>query len=367
MNYSKIGTLEAIGIVFIVLCNHLVLNMPQSIISSTGSASILNIAYVFLLALLFILLVIKLFKNFSTYDIIDVSEFLGGKFLNVLISIIILLYFILTSSTLIRNFSEGLKIIYFTNYPIYAILLFFIVSATICNYFGSKTVIRANLLIIPIIFISLLLVFIASFNNIIPQRALPILGYGSYETFIQGISNIFSFNGLFYLFFILPMLDKKENFSKISLISIIIIGAIILICITCLLLAFPFITSFKELSPLYLTIRYTHFGDFFQRPESLFILTWIISMISYISVSLMFSIKIFKKLTNIEHEKYMILPFSAILFIFSLAPKGMAEISFLENTVYKWLTIFITFVLFLFILIFANIKYRRKKSKEAQT
>ena len=61
MNLTKIGNLEAIALLLIVSTNHLLLNMPQTIIDTCGSASLLNIIYstilVFIIAyiLLFLL------------------------------------------------------------------------------------------------------------------------------------------------------------------------------------------------------------------------------------------------------------------------------------------------------------------------
>ena len=50
MNVTKIGSFEAIALLLIVSINHLLLNMPQTIIDTCGSASLLNTVYTTILA-----------------------------------------------------------------------------------------------------------------------------------------------------------------------------------------------------------------------------------------------------------------------------------------------------------------------------
>ena len=129
MNLTKIGNLEAIALLLIVSTNHLLLNMPQTIIDTCGSASLLNIIYstilVFIIAYILLFL---LFKNFPSYDILDISNYLGGKILKNAIGIICAIYLLSVSSVFLRNFAEGLKLIYFFDAPIIYILLFFLFS-----------------------------------------------------------------------------------------------------------------------------------------------------------------------------------------------------------------------------------------------
>ena len=69
MNNIKLSNIEAIGLVLIIIINHIILNFSKSIISTTSSASALNI--------LFIGIILILFKHFSRKDILDISQYLG--------------------------------------------------------------------------------------------------------------------------------------------------------------------------------------------------------------------------------------------------------------------------------------------------
>ena len=53
-----------------------------------------------------------LFKHFSGQDILDVSQYLGGKILKVITGFLFIAYYIVFTSVRLRSFSENLKIIY---------------------------------------------------------------------------------------------------------------------------------------------------------------------------------------------------------------------------------------------------------------
>ena len=65
MNNDKIGTLEAISLVIIVIISHLILNLPNELLSSTLSAATLNVIYITGIVLLLFLFATKLFKPFK--------------------------------------------------------------------------------------------------------------------------------------------------------------------------------------------------------------------------------------------------------------------------------------------------------------
>ena len=88
MNLSKLGSLEAIAFTIIVMLNNIVLNLPKSILSKCGSSSIINVIYISIIGFIFLSIILKLFKKFKGYDILDISEFLGGKAFKIIVGIL---------------------------------------------------------------------------------------------------------------------------------------------------------------------------------------------------------------------------------------------------------------------------------------
>ncbi len=356
MTEKKIGNIEAIAVVLTVMINHIILNLPKSIISTTSSGSIINVIFVTLIAFIIVYLISQLLKNFPSLDILDISKFLGGKVLKFIIGVLFLCYTIFTISIVLRSFSETLKIIFFPRTPVQIIMLLFLLAIVFVNKLGFQAIARSNLFFMPIILFSILFIFVANFGNYTVQRVFPLLGNGAVSTFLSGISNLFAFGGIAYLYFLPPHLKEQKDYTKIAFSAIGVSGIFLLMSVTTLLLLFPLLTSSEEILPLYLAARFIEFGRFFQRLDAVFVFTWIISMACYLSLALYFATNIFKKITNIQYSKWVIGLIASICFGIALIPQDLKQISFLENNVYKFIILILVIGVGLGILIFANIK-----------
>lgn len=183
-------------------------------------------------------------------------------------------------------------------------------------------------------------------------------GYGAKQTFFSGLTNLFGFNGLAYLFFLKPLLKKEKYFKKISIIAIIISSIYLFLSVACLLLVFSFITQSSEGISIYLLTRMISFGDFLQRSDAIFIMIWILSVFSYISIALFFIIYITKKLTNLLNTNSINYCYSSIILGLSLLPQNFAQyIAFIE-IMFKYYSLSLVFIIDILILIFANIKFK---------
>ena len=191
MNHSKIGTLEAIMLIVCVIIIHTVLSLPKTLLDLTKSATILNIIYVTGIVLIFIYVICKLFKHFPGMDLLDVSEILGGKFLKNTIGTIFFLYFVVSSSILLRNFCECLKIVDYPSTNIIFIIFLIMIGVSSVNNLQFNASLKSNLIIIPFVLFSIIFLFFANLENFTPQRIFPILGEGAFQTFALGLRQYF--------------------------------------------------------------------------------------------------------------------------------------------------------------------------------
>lgn len=360
MNHSKIGTVEAVMLVLCIIIAHTVLSLPKTLLSSTKSATILNIIYVTIIALIFIYIVYRLFKKFPGMDILDISEVLGGKILKNIFGAIFIIYFIVTSSILLRNFCECLKIVYYPATNIIFVILFFMIAVGASNYLEFNATLKANLLIIPVVLVSIIFLFCANLRHFTPQRVFPLLGDSFFSTFALGVGNIGAFSGIAFLYFLPPLLKEPTKFKKVAISSIVLSAIYLILAVSIILFMFNFFIETDEIMPLYLAATYIEFGTFFQRLESVFLLIWMIAFACYLSIVSKFSIHIFKKISNIKDIKPMIYPFCLIMIAIALIPKNYAISKFFETHIFHYLVIGLVFIVSFFILLFANIKKRRK-------
>ena len=358
MEIKQISNFQAIALILIIVTNHLILGTPRTLIAETGTGTILNMIYVFILALLLVFIITKLFCNFNGKDIIDISEFLGGKVLKVIVGIVFIIYFLVILSTTVRVIVQDLEIIYFQNISVYVLTLAILASIVFVYKYGSSAVVKCNSIIAPIVGIAILIIAFSNVQDFSLDRLFPILGFGAKETFITGASNIFAYSGLAILYFIMPMLKDSKNFKKVSIVSTILVGILIIGSVSSLVLSFPFIENINEISSLYVESRDISYWQVFQRIDGLFVFSWILALLSYISVVLFIIVVIFRKLTNAKKEFPVVLAFATITYVTTLIPNNIAMIRFLEDIVFKYTNIIVAIFLSLIILIFANIKYK---------
>lgn len=363
MENKKIGNFQAIALILIIIVNHLLLGTPKNLIAQTGTGTILNMIYVFFLSIIFVFILVKLFNNFKGKDILDVSEFLGGKILKVIVGIIFIVYFSLILSTTIRVIVQNLQIIYFDNLHICLLTLIILSTVAIVYKFGSSTVIRCNSIIAPIAAVAILIIAFSNISDFSLDRIYPILGFGAKELFITGASNIFAYSGLAILFFIMPMLKDTNDYKKIAFTANITIGILIVASITSIVLSFPFIDRTSNISSLYMESRDISYWQSSQRIDGIFVFSWILALLSYISVALFFIVTIFRKLTHAKKEFPVVLAFINIIYGVTLIPKSIETVRFLEEVVFKYANISLIIVTGLILMILANIKYYFQNAK----
>lgn len=360
MSAEKIGKFEAICLMLIIVVNELIINVPNMIILDTKTGSTLNIIYVSILAITFTYIICKLFKPFYGKDILDVSEYVGGKVLKTILGILFLLFFIFLSSINLRYFANSLKVIYFNTSPLVYILLFFLIPALFINKYGLRAISGVNLIFLPIILASFIFLIISSYDNFTMVRIFPILGEGFNETFLTGATNIFSFTGLAYIYFLPALLKDSKDFKKVSVISVVISAICLILSILSLIMAFPAITKTDETLSVYLLTRLVELGDFLERLDALFIFIWIIAHISFLSLTFFYILKIFQKITRIEDSKSLTSVLGLIVLGSCMIFKDIAELKFIARYFLKYSTLILIFVICFGILILGNIKYKKK-------
>lgn len=365
MTSSKLNTTEAVMLILTIVVTHTILSLPRNILVLTKSATIMNLIYVSIIAFIIGYFICKLLKNFPSSDIIDISEFLGGKVLKTIIGIIFIAYFITTSSILLRNFCESLKIIYYPMTNIIFIVLLFVLALCIANRLDFFSTLKTNSLVLPLVLESIIFLLFANMNKFIPQRIFPIFGDGLFKTFGIGIINLASFGGIAHIYFLPPLLNEPEKLKKASLIGIFISAIYLILCVATLLFMFSFFIDTNEITPLYNATRYIEFGNFFQRLESIFLLSWIAAFACYLSIVTNFSMLIFHKLTGIENPKELVDIFGLLIFGISILPKNYATYENFESNIYPILVLGIVFVMSISILIFANLlKKKQEKTRK---
>lgn len=361
MENTKIGNKEAIALLVTITFNHIIMNITKAIIDSTESASLINVLYVGIAAIIFTSIICYFLNKFPTLDLIDISEYLGGKVLKWIIGILFVGYFIFFAGNLLNMFSLCLEIIYFQLVKTKYVVGLFLIGAVLVCIMRHNAIFRSTLIIFPFLIISTLFIFIGDFRYFVFEKMYPILGNGIYTTFISGLSNMFALQGLAYIYFMPPKLKEPNQLKKVAITSIVLSCIFLLISVAIILFMFNGFVETDELLPLYSAVKYIEFGSFLQKLDSTFVLIWIVAFVSYLGIALNFSSNILKKLTNIENENIFTYLLAIALFFVGIWQKNYAFSKFIAGTVYKYAFFILVIGISLLILLSATIKQKIRK------
>ena len=307
------------------------------------------------------MLLLNYSRTFHGSDILDISEYLGGKAFKNILGVVFISYLIISASILIQLFCEALKIVYYPMTNIFFVILLFIIAIAITDKLEFTATLKTNLIIVPIALISMVFLFGSNIKNLSFDRVFPILGTGFVNTFIIGIGNIYAFSGIAFLYFLPPLLKKPENFKKVTITATALFAVYLILTVSIILFMFSYFISTDEILPLYFVARYIEIGTFFVRLESIFLLIWMVIFACYLSIVVRFSMLIFKKITSIKHIKALSYPFAILVLSISLLPNTYASAKYYEANIYPYIILGLDYIFCILLLIFANLKRRKER------
>ena len=352
---EKINNKEAISLTISCSLGITVFISSQIIASECLSSSLINTGFISLIAMGLTLIICMLYKKFIGISFLDITEFVGGKFLKFIVGTIFLFYFVFTLAIVLCKAVNCLQIVYYPmTHPNYTVLLFVITTAIACNL-KNNGFLRATFIIVPIVIIAIFFIFAGNLKNFNYENIFPIMGNGVKATFFEGITNLFTFGGIAYILFLPQNLKRPDKFMSVSLISTAISSVLLTFVTATIILMFNKNVTSGQLFPLYIAVRYIEFGSFFQRLDSAFLLIMNIAICSFLGIYSNLCLGIIKEITNISDINPLSFSFVLLLYASTILIDSKFELEFMQNTFFKIL-FFSVISLGLIILILANFK-----------
>lgn len=359
----KLGDFEAISSLMMISIADIVLTSARVLIKTCDSASLINSVVISIVAIIFTFTICTLSKHFIGQNLLDIAEFLGGKFFKIILGFGFIFYYTLLLTLLVKQTSDAMQIIYYPLTHIIFIIALLCISAGIIAFLGNESIFKATSLVLPFIYFAIFLIFIGNVKNFKLNNIFPLLGNGISQTFIVGLNNIFTFTGLSYLFFLPPILKKPERITKIGLVLTVFNSIYMIFCVANIFLLFNDAVNHSELPPLYIAVRYIEFGSFFQRLDAAFIFLCVLGLISALNINLYFILNILKQITNVSDSKPFIFPCLLSIFGAVLSLKQNSILIFLEDIFSKILFIIFAISIPFFIIVAGIIKKKFTEKK----
>ena len=213
----------------------------------------------------------------------------------------------------------------------------------------------------PILILSIVFLVFASTEDFNINNFFPILGYNIETTFKSGLQNTFIFNFILLYFFLMPLLNRKNDYKKVVFSSFFINFGLILITIISMLSYFPTVinkslSSINSLNSIYLITRKIRITSYLTQSDVLFVLIWCFSIICYIGLASFAISYILNKLFHYESKSHLIFPTSSIIIGGCLLVDKFNFLTILEKYVFKYFSIGLIFVICFILLIIGYFK-----------
>lgn len=358
---GKFGVTEAVSVVTLSISSRMLLASPAYIARMVGTSIWQMTLISMMTAMVFFAFICVLLKRFPGKNLVEIYDLSLGRIIGFIFSFTLMAFFLASSSIVMREFMEVIKVYVLPETPISLIVVSFVIVVTIAAFLGLETIARASIVIGYVSLFGYILLLLLGTNYYKVSHIFPILGYGLDRTLTTGLIRCSVYGSVLVLAVFAGSLQGTKQVKKAGFISLLLSGLVLSIGDLCALFAFEYTGMQEVVSPLYVLSRIIKYGTFFERLDPVFLFVWILVTTLTISILFYTSLCIYCQIFRMPDKRPVIIPMVILLYSIALLPKNFTEI--LANY-FKGLTTFGStgfFVLPMVALIVAILRKKRGK------
>lgn len=302
----------------------------------------------------------RLLKLFPGKNLFDIVEEVFGSIVGKAITLIFIWYFFHLGALIIRNITEFIQIVSFTETPQFFVAIFIGLLVIYMVKSGIEVLGRWTEFVLPIIIFIIILTIGLSAPEMNFNHLKPVL-YNGFKPVFQGAYALFTFPFAETVIFtvIFSSLEQQNKSFKVYSLSIIMSGVILLLVALRNILVLGAANINTLYFPSYSAVSIINIGDFLQRIEVVVSITLILSSIAKLSVCLFATSIGVSKLFNFDDYKLVAAPICLLMLnlSFIIYNSAMEMFNWIETTNLYYAIPF-QIILPLTILIVAEIKIR---------
>lgn len=356
----QISNAQVKGLIVSTIVGLGILSLPSELSETMGQDAWMVIILAGILKMFMVFIIFKIFDLYEGMEFFQIGEKTLGTILFGISQLIMLAYFIFTSSIISRVLGEVIRGFLLPTTPMELIIFAFILVTAYIARCDIEAIARMGyftylLIIIFSLFVVLISIPNAKFTNLLPLfqsdiKQLPKAFKSAY----------FSFSGLEVLLFIIPYVEEKNKIVKSGLIALIII-IIIYSSITIMALSQFGLEQLKKQNwPTISLLKVVDLpGLFLENLDGIVVASWIFFAFSSLAVSMHMSSKILENLFKAKHHKLFVLPLLPVILFISMTPTNPVEINKSFGKIFHYLSFVAIFIVPVLILIMGFIRKRK--------
>ena len=249
-----------------------------------GSAGWITAAFTGIIFLGVLFAALTLMRKFREDGIFGVAD-KGGRLVGGLARKVFTAYWIASAAYGLREASAVLRIVSYNQSPWWFTVIFLVIGGGVVALCGGKAVYRMH---------SLLVLGIGAVGILIPALGLkyaeplliaPIFGEGPLRVFGQGLSTLFVYLDILFVFIILPYVRKEVKIRRTIMISAGIAVAVNIFIMVVATMSYPYELGNIVQIPIYPLTKTAYFGRFWSRLDGLYLAVFITSAMLFLSLA----------------------------------------------------------------------------------
>lgn len=360
-NGFSIENKELTCILINIITVKMLFSFPRTLVLNSGNSAWIQAIFVSLISCLAFWFIIFLYRKAQMKSLMELSNEIGGRGLKIIVGIMLSAVLLFNSSLTMRALPESIKTVLLPLTPMSLLILILGIAIALGAYMGIFSIARIHAIYIPLAMIFLAIFIILLLPRIDITNLFPVLGEGTYNIFVDGLSAVSIFSDVIVLFILLPFCGDYDRVKKASHKALLISSLINILIVLFYNLTFSYPSSKEFMLPVYQMTRLIKIGDFFQRLEALFEFVWSFAVLLYSSLYLFVLCYVWKETFDLKYYKPLILPFSIIMCATAYLPSSTVKMSGIQN-ISSLISIPVSFILPV-IIIFIHTKKKSRDTK----
>lgn len=313
------------------------------------------------LSLPFYLIFASLLKAYKNKNIYEISEMVLGKYIGKVLSLVFIFNGFYLSAILIRKVAEFMNFSGLTDTPLMMVILLIVLTSIYMMRQGVGVFGKWCQLYFLVVMMVLLvqIIFLGddrNFDNLYP------VFYNGCQPAFQGAINVIGFPMVqcAHLLGFFNLLEEKGSYRKVFVTGWLVSSVALLILTIDNITVLGAELMEQAYFPSYITFRILSIGQFFQKVESLMVLSYLIYGFVKITSALLSTVIGFKSVFNLQDMISLLVPVSFLSSILAyLAYQDLIEVEYIFSVVYIPYSIIINGLLPCFIYVIHLIKTKK--------
>lgn len=358
---GKFSVYEGVLLTTVIIVSKIQYTSISVVVKQTGTSAWYATLISCITTMILFSLVCALLDRFPGKNLVKTFEGVFGKLIGKIFGLGFSGYILYYASSVLREFLEMIKVYNLPKTPPSVIMIVFLSVSLLFAYMGIESIVRVACINFYPITIGIFIILVLAYPYYDIDYIKPYLGHGLGKTVSVGVLRSSAYEEVLILPIIISSIRSVKDVKKIGYISILISALVFSVSFLCYLCAYQYTTGSENLSGMFQLSKIVYYSRFFQRIESIFLFSWVISSLITVSTAFYSAIRVYCQVFEIKDHRPLLFPFVLIMYIIALQPKNISELIDVNLRFIRQGSVFIVFGVPIFALIVSLILGKKEK------